>query len=112
MRTNILKITTLSVIASSLALASGYKIPETSVNSVALGGANIAHVKHADASYDNPANMMFMSKGNHIEAALMYVGTSATNYKSTAGDDINAEEQTAIVPSLHYVSSRIRWDWS
>ena len=112
MRTNILKITTLSTIASSMLMASGYKIPETSINSIALGGANIAHVKHADAAYDNPANMIFMSDSNHIEVDLMYVGTSATNYKGTYRGsvtqyNINAEEQAAIIPSLHYVSPKL-----
>ena len=115
MRTNILKITTLSVITSSVLMASGYKIPETSANSVALGGANVAHVKSADAAYDNPANMIFMSDTNHIEADLMYVGTSATNFQgsytsqgtTTTGHDISAKEQTFIIPSLHYVSPKL-----
>ena len=39
-------------------MASGYKIPETSTNSVALSGANIAHTRSTDAAYDNPANMI------------------------------------------------------
>lgn len=109
---NILKITTLSLVASTVIYAGGYKIPETSTSSVALSGANIAHVKGADAAYDNPANMIFMKDTNHIEADLMYVGTSATNFKGSVGSDptqhdISAEEQTFIIPSLHYVSPEL-----
>ncbi len=77
------KIALLSLCASAVLLAGGYKIPETSTNSVALGGANIAHVKSADAAYDNPANMIFMSDENHIEADIMYIGLSDTKYNGT-----------------------------
>jgi len=101
------KIVLMSLVASSVVLASGYKIPETSTNSVALSGANIAHVKSADAAYDNPANMIFMSDSNHIEADLMYIGTSATEYTPTTGSSISAEEQAFIIPSLHYVSPKL-----
>lgn len=112
MKNNILKITALSVIASSALMASGYKIPETSTASVALSGANVAHVKNADAAYDNPANMVFMESTNHIEADLMYIGTSANNFKGTVGTDstvydISAQDQTFMVPSLHYVSPKL-----
>lgn len=54
------KIALSSIVASSLVMGAGYKIPETSTNSVALSGANIAHSQGADAAYDNPANMVFM----------------------------------------------------
>ena len=113
---NLLKLTTLSLVATTAIYASGYKIPETSTNSVALGGANIAHVQSADAAYDNPANMVFMSDTNHMEADLMYIGTSPTNFKgattdpsgtTTTGHDISAEEQAFLIPSLHYVSPKL-----
>ncbi|NCC94022.1 MAG: hypothetical protein EOM10_12190, partial [Opitutae bacterium] len=39
------------------ALASGYRIPEQSVNSTARAGGYVAHTPAADASYFNPANM-------------------------------------------------------
>ena len=102
------KIVLSSVVASSMLMAAGYKIPETSTNSVALSGANIAHSKGADAAYDNPANMVFMEDKNHMEANLMYINTSATNFKGTVSGtgphDLNAEEQHFLIPSLHYVS--------
>ena len=101
------KIVLMPLVACSVLLASGYKIPETSTNSVALSGANIAHVKSADAAYDNPANMVFMTDNNHMEADLMYIGTSATKYTPTTGTEISAKAQDFIVPSLHYVSSKL-----
>ncbi|QSZ40936.1 aromatic hydrocarbon degradation protein [Sulfurimonas aquatica] len=109
------KIVLVSIAASSVLMAGGYKIPETSTNSVALGGANIAHTKSADAAYDNPANMIFMSEKHHMEVDLMYVGISSTNYEgsytdqtgTTTGHNISSENETFLIPSLHYVSPTI-----
>jgi len=101
------KIILSSIVASSVLMAAGYKIPETSTNSVALSGANIAHTSSADAAYDNPANMVFMSDENHMEADLMYLNTSATKYTPTSGSAISADEQTFFIPSLHYVSPKL-----
>ncbi|WP_434636783.1 outer membrane protein transport protein [Sulfurimonas sp. NW7] len=103
----------MSLMASSIIMAGGYKIPETSTNSVALGGANIAHTKNADAAYDNPANMVFMDDAQHAEVDLMYVGLSSTNFKGTyaktltGAEELNSEKQTFILPSLHYVSPKL-----
>ncbi|MDQ7067275.1 MAG: hypothetical protein Q9M40_04395 [Sulfurimonas sp.] len=80
------KILMTSLVASSMLLAGGYKIPETSTNSVALGGANIAHTSSADAAYDNPANMIFMDDRNELEVDLMYIGLSATKFDGTVAE--------------------------
>ncbi|MDD2904691.1 MAG: outer membrane protein transport protein [Sulfurimonas sp.] len=102
------KIALLSFVASSILLAGGYKIPETSTNAVALSAANIAHNKSADAAYYNPANMVFMSKENHIEANLMYIKLNPTNYTNAADTvDIDAQTENFLVPSVHYVSDDI-----
>ena len=110
MKNQFLKITTLSLIASSLAFAGGYKIPETSTNAVALGAANIAHSISADAAYSNPANMAFMSDTNAVEFDLMYIGLDPTNFKGSgamAGIDIDAESESFLIPSLNYVSPKL-----
>jgi len=57
---NIVKGLALSVAASSVVMAGGYKIPEQSLNSMALGAAYVAHTTGADTAYFNPANMSFM----------------------------------------------------
>ncbi|SFV51589.1 Long-chain fatty acid transport protein [hydrothermal vent metagenome] len=105
------KILITSIVASSMLVASGYKIPETSTNSVALSGANIAHTRSSDAAYDNPANMIFMEDTNHIEADLMYIGLSGTKFNGTVSTttqhSMTSEEQTFIIPSVHYVSPKL-----
>ena len=109
------KIALISLVASSVLMAGGYKIPETSLNGVALSAANIAHNKSADAAYYNPANMVFMTNENHMEADLTYIGLDAPNYKGSVSlngtalgtHDIDAESENFIVPSLHYVSEDV-----
>lgn len=86
--------------------AGGYKIPETSLNSVALSAANVAHNSSADAAYYNPANMVFMKNEAVAEADLMYIGLSDINYKA-AGIDIDSKRENFIVPSFFYVSQGI-----
>ena len=54
--------------ASGTALASGYRIPEQSVNSTARAGGYVAHTPGADASYFNPANMAWLDPKAQIEA--------------------------------------------
>jgi len=95
------------IVTSSLLMGAGYKIPETSTNSVALSGANIAHTKSAEAAYDNPANMLFMENKNHMEVNMMYLNTSPTKYTPASGSEISADEQTFVIPSLHYVSPKL-----
>ena len=105
------KILMMSLVVSSILMGSGYKIPETSTNSVALSGANIAHTSSADAAYDNPANMIFMDDKNQLEVDLMYIGLSATKFNGTVSStgpyDLDSEKQTFIIPSVHYVSPKL-----
>ena len=100
------KIVLLSLVATTALLAGGYKIPESSVNAVALSNAYVANANGADASYYNPANMVFSeNKGGAIEVDLTYIGLSKINYKSANGVyDIDSKAENFIVPTLHYVS--------
>jgi len=95
----------LSLAACAL-FGGGYKIPETSLNSVALSAATVAHSNGADGAYYNPANMVFMKNENVLEANLLYIGLSDVEYKS-ATTTINAKREDFIVPSLHYVSQDV-----
>ena len=103
------------LLLGSTLFGGGYKIPETSLNSVALGAANVAHANGADAAYYNPANMAFMSNEAVIEGNLIYIGLSDINYKgsytsslgATSGYDIDSKRENFIIPSLHYVSQDI-----
>ena len=110
------KIALLSLVTASVLIAGGYKIPETSLNGVALSAANIAHNKSADAAYYNPANMVFMQDSSHLEVDLTYIGLDPINYQGTVTTskshtvvgpyDIDAKSESFIVPSIHYVSGK------
>jgi len=113
------KIAIMSLVASSVLMAGGYKIPETSTNAVALGAANVAHNhNNADAAYYNPAKMVFMSDENHIEADLMYVKLEKVKYQgdytypaalggTTIATNTESEEESFLIPSLHFVSKKL-----
>jgi long-chain fatty acid transport protein len=89
--------------------ASGWRIPEQSLNSTALSAAYVAGANGADASYYNPANMAFMEDGSNLETALTYINLPSINYTDTLnsspynGDSLKEE---FIVPTLHYVSPK------
>ena len=109
------KIILSTIVASSVLMAGGYKIPETSTNAVALSAANIAHNKSADAAYYNPANMVFMEDANHMEVDLTYIGLDPINYKgstttslglTTNNVNTDSESETFLIPSIHYVSGK------
>ena len=100
------KIALLSLAATTVIMASGYKIPEQSVNSTALAGADVANVHGADAAYSNPANMAFMDDGQHIEGALTYIHLTSIDYEGTvkgAPADASSEKENFLLPALHYV---------
>ncbi len=105
----------LSLFVALPLFAGGYKIPESSLDAVALSNACIANSSGADSSYYNPANMAFESKEkNAIELDLTYIHLTAVDYKGTTylGAPVNAnvptdtssEAENFLVPTLHYVS--------
>jgi len=106
------KIALASLVASSVVMAGGYKIPETSTNAVALGAANVAHNhNNADAAYYNPAKMVFMSNENHLEADLTYIRLEKVNYTGTVSStgpyDLESKSENFLVPTFHYVSGAL-----
>jgi len=99
----------LSLLGSSLLLAAGYKIPETSLNSMALSAAYVANAHGADASYYNPANMVF-DTAHALEVDLSYISLGGIDFKGdVSGIDMDASSQSEgfLVPSLHYVSPHV-----
>jgi long-chain fatty acid transport protein len=105
------KLILLLLLSSYSLMAGGYKIPEVSLNAVALSATNVAHSNGADAAYYNPANMVFMKDENTIKTDLTYIGLNDTNYQGTvsaAGPyNLHANKENFIVPALHYVSRDI-----
>ncbi len=99
------KIALLSVLTSSLLMAGAYKIPETSLNSMALSAAYVANAHGADASYYNPANMAFENT-HAIEMDMTYISLASIDYQNADSsiNEISSESESFIVPSFHYVS--------
>ncbi len=95
----------LSAIASSVVMAGGYKIPEQSLNSMALGAAYVAHTDGADANYFNPANMSFMAdEKQYIEGGLTLAHLPSNDYNLVAPYSGSSETENIPIPFLHYVS--------
>ncbi len=111
------KIITLSVIASTLTFAGGYKIPEQSLNGMALGAAYVAHTTDADTAYYNPANMSFLED----EVSYMEGGLTLAHLPSNQYDGIQllpavtpatgkSETENLPIPYFHYVAPAIgKW---
>ncbi|MDD4505269.1 MAG: porin [Sulfurospirillaceae bacterium] len=109
---NIVKVATLLSLSAATLLASGYRIPEQSLDSVALSAAYIAAANGADASYYNPANMSFMENGALMEAAFTYINLPKITYKDMASSlySGDSKEEHFFVPTMHYVSPMMG-DW-
>ena len=102
----------LSAAASSIVMAGGYKIPEQSLNSMALGAAYVAHTMGADTSYYNPANMAFMADKQYIEGGITLAVLPKNTYTLIAPVSGESEEENLVIPNFHYVSNAMgdfRW---
>jgi len=99
------KLLTLSIAAATSMYAGGYKIPEQSLKGTALGAAYIANANGADASYYNPANMVFSSKGNQLDLGLSLVKASNIKFSADAGVNFSgeSEKESELIPTLHYI---------
>lgn len=114
---NIGKVVAISAICAMSLEASGYKIPEQSLSAVALGAANVAAVKGADASYYNPANMAWMSSGYHLDLALTYINLPKVKFDGTAGlitkvtGTSKSETEHFLLPTGHLVTKEYYENW-
>lgn len=102
----------LSAAASSLAVAGGYKIPEQSINSTALGAAYVAHTMGADTAYYNPANMVFMEDKRYVEGGVTLAHLPSNEYTLADPYSGESEVEDLPIPYLHYVSKPMgdfRW---
>lgn len=104
----------LSAVVSSVVMAGGYKIPEQSLNSMALGAAYVAHTMGADTAYFNPANMAFMEDKQYIEGAITLAHLPSNEFSLGAFSG-ESEEENLPIPNLHYVANAMgdfRWGLS
>jgi long-chain fatty acid transport protein len=98
----------LSAAACSVVMAGGYKIPEQSLNLMALSAAYVAHTSGADTNYYNPANMAFMDEKQYIEGAITLANLPSIDYYGMA----ESKEENILIPNFHYVAEPIgdfRW---
>ncbi len=109
---NIKKIVTLSFTASSILVAGGYKIPEQSLNSMALGAAYVAHTSGADTAYFNPAAMSFMVDKQYVEAGLTLAHLPSNVYSLMEPYNGESKVEDILIPNTHYVANAMgdfRW---
>ncbi|MDR3178288.1 MAG: outer membrane protein transport protein [Campylobacteraceae bacterium] len=108
------KISAVLALSLSCAQASGYKIPEQSLSGLALAAANVAAVDGADASYYNPANMVFLSNPkSELELLLTYVNLPHMTYKDNraAGYDGHSKVERFAAPLAHFVIPQHYENW-
>ena len=102
-----------SAVASSVVMAGGYKIPEQSLNSMALSAANVAHTTGADTNYDNPANMSFLDESkSYAEGGITLVHLPSNVYSLVDPYSGESEAEDIPIPFLHYVAPAMgdfRW---
>ncbi len=93
------------LIASSV-FASGYRIPEQSIDGTAKSGANVASASHADAAYHNPANMSWLEDAAQVELDFTYIHLTSIDYDDhrLAANDSSSEKEHFLVPTIFAVS--------
>jgi len=94
------------LVVKEAAFASGYRIPEQSVNATALGSAYVANANYADAAYYNPANMSWLSPGLKMEGGVSYINLPSISYEDFRSSSLSgtSEEENFLLPNLHIVS--------
>ncbi len=98
-----------SMFAASSAMASGWRIPEQSVDSTAKAGANIASSTRADTAYFNPANMVWMSDTWHLEADATYIYLTEIDYADSRSATLsgNSDGEHFFVPTGFVVTPSV-----
>lgn len=95
-----------SLFIAGSAMASGWRIPEQSVDSTAKVGANIASATRADTAYYNPAKMNWMADTWHAEVDATYIYLSPIEYEDARNPFFNheSEEEHFLLPTGFVVS--------
>lgn len=95
-----------SVCTASVLVAGGYKIPENSLNAVALSGAYVANAHGADAAYYNPAAMVYNDNSDIIELDATHIRLTPIDFSGTTGS-YSSKKETFLVPSLNFSSQKL-----
>ena len=97
-------VSAISLACSGQAFAAAYKVPENSINSMALSAAYVANAHGADASYYNPAAMVFNEGGASLEADLTLAHLTSINMTQGTYAGQSTKVENIPIPSFHYVS--------
>ena len=94
------------ICSSSEIFASGYRIPEQSLNSSALSSAYVANANGPDAAYFNPANMSWASDGWEVEGGLSFIYLPSIKYADNRSSTFNGgtEEEYFVIPNFFATS--------
>jgi len=96
-----------SMFAAGSAMASGWRIPEQSVDSTAKAGANIASSTRADAAYYNPANMSWLDDTFQLQLDASWIHLMEIDYddnRPVPALDGHSESEDFFVPTGFMVS--------
>jgi len=96
-----------AILVAGTAMASGYRIPEQSVNSTAKAGANIASATGADSSYFNPANMAWTDDDKwQFEGGLQYINLPVVHYADNRSTFMygDSKAENFFIPTFFLVS--------
>jgi long-chain fatty acid transport protein len=102
----------LSTLTGGLLFAGAYKLPEQSLNSMALGAAYVAHTTQADTAYFNPANMAFMGDKQYLDGAVTLIHLPSNTYTLIPPYSGESQVENIVAPTMHYVSAPMgdfRW---
>lgn len=97
--------------------ASGFRITNQSLGAVGLSGAHIAYTPGPDASYYNPANMVFQPDQWRVETSLTLLDLPSITYTDNRAPLLNGDSETELffMPLIHAVSpeyGRLRFGFS
>lgn len=83
-----------SIFTAGSAMASGWRIPEQSVDSTAKSGANVASSTRADTAYYNPANMAWLDDTWHLQGNATYIYLSPIEYTDARNPFFNGDSES------------------
>jgi len=95
-----------SLFTAGTAFASGFRIPEQSLNSTSKAGANIASASSADAAYFNPAAVSWLKDDWAVEIGATYLHLTEVDYDDNRTPLYNgrSEKENYFLPTLFIVS--------
>jgi len=105
------KVLLVSTMTSAYLVAGGYKLPEQSLNSMALSDAYVAHTVGADTAYYNPAAMAFMGDNQYAERALTLVHLNTQSYTAGPFSSVSKIENIPVLTTFYVAKPMENFRW-